>query len=210
MTIANKLPPKLRRLLLGVLLMAIVILAVILAIQVGSSRPDTSQDLGAPVLLQVTAEILQDRATILEIPSLGVTVTIPAGAFRQQALISLTPREPNLFTAADDPWRRPVILNAELFDHQGVLLPSFEFEQPVVVCFKLGVPGWRAFLEYPPDFAVQQHPTLPGGARWTSLPLVIHGADRELCGLVSHFSLIALALRQPAPTPAPVYELYGS
>lgn len=201
-----------RRIFFSVMAVLLVLGAIILDIWVGTRRPDTSADREAPLLLQVTAAISPSEGITLEIPSLGVRVYVPPYALDIKGYISATPREPDLFpgTGEEAQWSRPRIINLEVLDRRGRPISNVVLNREIEVYFHLDDAEWQFYLEDAGRFDVQHYDETALPPRWFGLPKFALAASHELCGRVSHLSLIALAVKggPGAPTPEAPYQPY--
>lgn len=181
--------------------------AIALMVWLGSLKPESSSTAGPSALLQVTAAVAPGAAVKLSLPGGEATVFIPADAVTGEGSVALALREPDLFPESGEQaaWRRPVIVNLEFYDRAGNLVIQPAFANPIVVCFALGGAEWERYMEDPAAHRIQYYDDQSGPPAWVSLPTRIDTENRQLCGDISHLTLIALAL-QEAPVPVPTSQ----
>lgn len=181
--------------------------AIALMVWLGSLKPESSSTAGSSALLQVTAAVSPDAAVKLSLPGGEAAVFVPADSVTAEGSMALALREPDLFpeTGEQAGWRRPVIVNLEFYDRLGNLVAQPVFANPIVVCFALGGAQWDGYLEDPAAYRVQYYDDQSGPPGWVTLPTRIDTENRQLCGDISHLTLIALAVKE-APGPVPTSQ----
>ncbi len=188
---------------------AILVLAALMiffALQVGSEKPETSLVTEMPNQVQVTAVVKPDQDALLVTEDKKVFVYVPILANNTDGVLILTRREPDLFPepGPERVWYRNIVVNLDMFDRAGKLIPNVTFNKPFFVCFSLTDEEW-SFYQGQPDFYDVQYYRLDQ-SKWLSLNLWPRPEVKQLCGEVDHLTLFALAVKSP---PTPVAEPEG-
>ena len=173
---------------------------IVLGVLIGSQQPASSIQAGYGEFDIATEELTHDGN--LAVGANNVTLYVPRAAIRLTGSIIIFPREPNLFPNAGEPgWSRPLVVNVEYRDENGVPYSDATFSIPVDICFKITRARWSDYLLRPDEYQVQHYAEDQNPPRWEPLPLAPYPERNELCGKTYHLSLFALAIKEGATNP---------
>jgi hypothetical protein len=186
---------------------------VIYMVRLGRKGPSNSEQSNVPSLLQVTAEVGTQKDIELISSDGKVRVYVPRNAITSHGWLSLSVREPDIFSDAGELfWTRPLIANLDLYDAKGKLINHPSFKLSISICFYLEKSEWLLFKNYPQNYKIQFYNEILSNPKWEDLPLGIKNEKSEICGQVNHLSLFALAVYQPnqqTPNPLGPYSPVG-
>jgi hypothetical protein len=178
----------------------LIIGTIILVILIGLKRPDSSTHTGSIEFVKVTQEVVPNQDIVIGVNN--AVLFIPKDATTIPGIVSITPREPNLFAnAAEKGWIRSPVVNVEYWNGQGTPYPQMSFAKPAEICFKITSELWQAYTQTPDQFQVQYYAEDLKPAVWEPLPLVAYADRLQLCGKTDHLSIFALAIRQKTVIP---------
>lgn len=162
--------------------------------QIRSRQPESPQFVQIPQKHTTGEEIVvsADRTTVY-VPKEGIDLT---------GNIVILLRQPNSFSFAGDPdWSRPIVVDIQYHNEEGVHYPGLTFSEPVSICFTLTPGQWIDFAERPDEFQVQYYDSQQSPSRWVALPAVMDPDRNELCGQTEHLSIYALAIKSVQQIP---------
>ncbi len=171
----------------------------------------------------VSAPVEPGRDQAVELSGLGVTLFIPSGAFHEAGQMILKERRPDLIP---DRWGSDYIrvkaVDILFMDGEGRPLSSATAEEPMLLCFEMTPEQWAAKSVDAESVVLQTRPTQDAVAsEWQTLTTAHGWQPNQLCSLIEHFSLFALAQRNdsavdegqkgaPSPSPSPTpLQLYS-
>lgn len=202
-----------------------IIIAIVLAVVViprifliGTEPPGSRSQQEGAQYLQIPQEQNTDEEIIVS--DHQTTLYLPDGAVNLTGDFLIVPRQPDLFAyASETEWSRPIVVDIQYRNEEGVIHPGITFSEPVRICFTLTPEQWEEFTQRPDDFQVQYFDDQQSPSRWISLPMTMDPDRSELCSETDHLSLYALAIRStdvipitgatrvptfvPTPTPFP-------
>jgi hypothetical protein len=176
---------------LGIISLIVVTITFVLML---ASRHNVSTIQPAPVKAkQVTEDIVPDKDITLG--NELVTIFIPKGATDLSGNLSIIPLEANLFPEAGAAgWTHPAVVKIQFKDGNGVLAPTVNFSQPVLVCFKLNQAQMQDYEARVTAYQIQYYADSLRVPRWVPLPLYAYPDRLQLCGATNHFSIFALSV----------------
>ncbi|CAG1016297.1 hypothetical protein ANAEL_05546 [Anaerolineales bacterium] len=176
---------------------------IILVVLIGLKKPDSSTHTGSIEFVKVTQEVLPSQNEEIVIGVNNATLYVPKGATTVPGIISITPREPNLFSnIAEKGWVRSPVVNVEYWNGQGTPYPQVIFAVPAQICFKITTELWEAYAQHPDEFQVHYYAEEVKPMRWQPLSLTAYPDRLQLCGQTDHLSIFALAIKQKTIIPA--------
>ncbi len=182
---------------MGVLIVGMVALAIL----IGLKQPDSSTHTGSIEFVQVTQQVVPNQDIIIGVNN--ATLFVPKDATTVPGIISITPREPNLFSnVSEKGWVRSPVVNVEYWNGEGTPYPQVSFAIPVQICFKITNELWQAYIQHPDEFQVHYYAEDVKPTRWDPLPLTAYPDRLQLCGETSHLSIFALAIKQKTVIPS--------
>ncbi len=153
-----------------------------------------------------------------------VTLFVPEGATDLRGNFVIDPRLADLFSfAGEAEWSRPIVVDIEYRNEEGVNYPGITFSQPVSICFNMTSEQWKSFCNssltiFRFNISTKSRFRLDGylfPGRWTP-------RSSELCGQTDHFSIYALAIKSadlipitgatitPTSTPIPTATIFNT
>jgi hypothetical protein len=153
-------------------------------------------------LVQATQEFVGGEE--MNITAQNLRVHIPRNSITWTGTISITTRDPSLFLVeGETEWARPQVFSVEFLNEESTPVPGIIFSNPIQICFRITNEQWMDFTERPDAYQVQYFAVEENPPVWKTLPLKAYAA--ELCGLVNHLSLFALAMHieQSIPVTGP-------
>ena len=185
--------PRVPKLATGLIILLIVSV-IVLVVLIGLQQPESSTQAGEIEFAIATQALASGQDIIIGINN--VTLYVPRDAFNIAGSIAIFPREPNLFTPADDPtWVRPLVVNVEFRDENGTPVPTVMLTKPAVICFKITQERWADYTQHPGDYEVQSYSENKDPPIWEALSLATNPESFQLCGETDHLSLFALATK---------------
>jgi hypothetical protein len=212
----GKLPvPKLA----GSLIILLAVMMIPVIILVGSGQPFSNTRRGGTEFVQIPQK--QNNAQEIIVSFDKVTLYVPEDATDLTGNFVISPRQPDLYSFASEPeWSRPIVVDIEYRNEEGVNYPGITFSKPVNICFTLTLEQWTDFTQRPDGFQVQYYDDKQSPSRWVSLSLSMDPERYELCGQTDHFSTYALAVKSvevipitgatltPTATPSPTATVF--
>jgi hypothetical protein len=172
----------------------IVLTAFPLIILIITQQPDARVQPEAAEFVQIPQKNNTDQEIVVSTDE--VILYVPKDAFDLTGSFVILPRQPNLFSYASEPdWARPIVVDIQYRNEEGVHFPGITFSEPVSICFPLTQEQWGDFKQRPNDFQVQYFDNGQYPFRWISLFITIDPDQYELCGQTDHLSLYALAIK---------------
>ena len=157
-------------------------------------RPPSSRQQEALAFVQIPQKQSTDQEIIVSADK--TTLYIPKDATDLTGTFVISPRQPDLYSFASEPeWSRPIVVDIEYRNAEGVNYPGITFSKPVSICFTLTPEEWEDFSQRPDDYQVQHFDDKQFPSRWVSLPRTKDPDGYELCGQTDHFSIYALAIK---------------
>ena len=192
----NRRTPSFALIAMGVLIVVTIVLFVFIV----QKQPNISTHTSSLEFVEVAQEVALNQDIVIGVNN--ATVYIPKGATTTPGVISVTPREPNLFSnAAEKGWFRSPVVNVEYWNGQGTPYPQVSFTMPVQICFKITNELWQTYSLHPDEFQVHYYAEDLNPPRWQLIPLVAYPDRFQLCGQTDHLSIFALAVRQERTVP---------
>lgn len=185
----------------ALILISVLILSIIpLAILIGSLASNSSAQNELAEIVQVTRVHDPERETV--VIAERVILYVPKDATDLSGNFVMQPRQPNLFAyAGEAEWTRPVVVDIQYQNADGVPFPSVTFSQPVSICFILTPEQWTDFSKRPDAYQVQYFDERQSPYRWVSYPLAIDPEENQLCTQTDHLSIYALAVKEQEVIP---------
>jgi len=181
---------------MGILLVG----AIALVFLIGRKQPDSSTHSGSIEFVKVTQVVSPSQDIVIGVNN--ATLYVPKEATTLPGIISITPREPNLFSnVAEKGWVRSPVVNVEYWSGQGTPYPQVSFAIPVQICFKITSELWQAYALHPDEFQVHYYAEELKPTRWQPLPLTVYPDRLQLCGETDHLSIFALAIKSKTVIP---------
>jgi len=181
---------------MGVLIVGTIALVIL----IGLRPPDSSTHTGSIEFVKVTQEVVPNQDIVIGVNN--AILYVPKGATTTPGIISITPREPNLFSnVAEKGWVRSPVVNVEYWNGQGTPYPQVSFAIPAQICFKITSELWQAYTLHPDEFQVQYYAEDLKPTLWQPLTLIAYPDRLQLCGESDHLSIFALAIRQKTIIP---------
>ena len=163
----NRRTPVFAIIAMGVLVVATIALFIIIGRKLSNSSTHTS----SLEFVEVAQEVAPNQDFVIGVNN--TTVYVPKGATTMSGVISITPREPNLFSnVAEKGWVRSPVVNVEYWNGQGTPYPQVSFTMPVQICFKITSELWQEYSLHPDEFQVQYYAEDLNPTRWQSIPLI--------------------------------------
>jgi hypothetical protein len=188
--------PKFAVIAMGVLLVG----AIALVFLIGRKQPDSSTHSGSIEFVKVTQVVSPSQDIVIGVNN--ATLYVPKEATTLPGIISITPREPNLFSnVAEKGWVRSPVVNVEYWNGQGTPYPEVSFTIPAQICFKITSELWQAYALHPDEFQIQYYAEELKPTRWQPLPLTVYPDRLQLCGETDHLSIFALAIKSKTVIP---------
>jgi len=178
----------------------LVLATIALVIFIGLKQPDNSTHTASLEFVEVTQEVAPNQDIVIGVNN--ATLYVPKGATTMPGVISITPREPNLFSnVAEKGWVRSPVVNVEYWNGQGTPYPQVSFTISAEICFKITSELWQAYTLHPDEFQVHYYAEYLDPPLWKPLPLVAYPDRLQLCGQTDHLSIFALALKPQKEIP---------
>lgn len=183
------------------ILISVLILSIIpLVILIGSLAFNSSAQTGPAEIVQVTRVHNPDQEFVVSADQ--VILYVPKEATDLSGNFVIQPRQPNLFAyAGEAEWTRPVVVDIQYQNADGVSFPSVTFSEPVSICFILTPEQWTDFSKRPDAYQVQYFDERQSPYRWVSYPLAIDPEENQLCTQTDHLSIYALAVKEQEVIP---------
>jgi len=160
---------------------------------IGLKQPDSSTQDGAIEFAQATQVFTPGQDMTIQVTN--VVVFVPKNATTLEGKFSVIKRESNLLSATGgSEWHRPLVINVEYLNNNGVPYREVDFVNPIQICFKLNNEQWQDYNKRPKDYLIQFFAEDQNPPRWENLVMVSDTEKFQLCGLTNHLSLFALAI----------------
>jgi hypothetical protein len=177
--------------------LAVIMLPLIILVMLQSP---TSRQQEAVAFVQIPQKQNNEQEIIVSADK--ATLYVPEDATDLTGNFVISPRKPDLYSfASEAEWSRPIVVDIEYRNAEGVNYPGITFSKPVSICFTLTLEQWEDFSQRPDDFQVQHYDEKQSPSRWVSLPRTKDPDGYELCGQTDHFSIYALAIKPAAVIP---------
>lgn len=173
---------------------SLVVGVIVLVVLIGLGRPESSTQNGSIEFYRAAQEIVVGQEIVIGVNN--ATLYVPKDAINMAGSIFIFPREPNLFTPpGDTTWIRPLVVNVEFRDSAGTPIPHIKFVKPAEICFRITKERWKDYTNHPNEYQVQTYSEEKNPPTWEPLQMVTHPERLQLCGVIDHLTLFALATK---------------
>jgi hypothetical protein len=173
---------------------------ILLVILIRSLMPHGSTQQALTENGQTTPLLHTDQETTVSADN--VVLFVPKEATDLSGSFVILPREPDSFSYASEPdWLRPIVVEIQYRNKEGVHFPGITFSKPVSICFVLMPEQWADFTQRPDDYQVQYFDEQQLPYRWEALPVVTDPKEYQLCTQTGHLSIYALAVKKAEVIP---------
>lgn len=190
------------RTLILITIVILIIAGLILAFYIGSQKPEITLIPDMGVSVQATVEVNKFLATKIQSSDNQVTVYLPANSIKNDGYLVLTSMEPNLFTEANGEWKRPIIVNINLYSDLGKLITKPDIDSYLEICFLLDKDLRSDYIKHREKYYIQYYDESDQG-EWKNLNYSVKSNNEQLCGEIDHLTLFSLAIRGEAKETLP-------
>jgi len=190
---------------MGAILASTGVIALVLLI--GLIKPRSSTQDGSIEFAQITQEFVPGQSISINLTD--VIIHVPKDATNRAGSFSVIKYESNLHAAEEGlDWYRPLVVNVKYLDGNGLPYPEMQFSSSIQVCFKLSLEQWLDYDMRPMDYLVQHYAEDKNPPQWENLFIAGRPEPFQICGLVDHLSLFALAIWSGEEIPVTGLEPY--
>lgn len=185
------------RIAIFIIIIIFIFAGIVLASYIGSQKPEITLIPESGVSVQVTVEVNKYLTTKISSLDDQVTVYIPANAINDDGYLVLTSMEPDLFTKSNGEWKRPIVININLYSEFGKLITKPDIASYLEICFILNENERYDYINHRENYYIQYYDE-SNQSEWKKLNYSVKSDNNQLCGEIEHLTLFSLAIKREA------------